>query len=212
MKYTNEDVFHKDNTYNLKNEETARKDQEALVIGDRGFKLPDDVVDKDAESDIYNNAELAIAEQRKQEQENMDPDKFGYIEMVNNILEQTPKTEKEQFLDKTIAFFPIHDKIVKDTELNDTKKKQLLLGAFEKIFGHQMISFNPETGKQEISMHKPGYVKVVEKKAPENAYHPTYNEKGRPVDPDAPVELKNKAKKNKISDIFTSGKIWPFKK
>lgn len=207
MKHTNESVFHADNTYNLDDEEKARKAQEDLVKGDRGFKLPEDVVDEDAESDIYNNSEQALAEQRKKEQEDMDPDKFGYIEMVNNILEQTPKTEKEKFLDKTIAFFPIHDKIVKDTELSDTKKKQLLLEAFEKIFGHQMISFNDETGEKEISMHKPGYVKVADKKAPVDAYHPEYDRRGRPIDPDMPVKLKNK-----ISDIFTSGKIWPFKK
>lgn len=211
MKQTNESVFHEDNVYNLENEEKARKAQESLTKGDRGFKLPEDLEDENSESNIYDNVEQVLDEQSKKNLENIDPDQFGYIEMVNNILEQTPKTEKEKFLDKTIAFFPIHDKIIKNTELSDEKKKQLLSGAFEKIFGNQIISYNPETGQQKISMHKPGYIKVINKKTPGNAYHPKYDKNGRPIDLGAPVKV-NKFKRKKISNIFTSGKIWPFKK
>lgn len=212
---TNTAPFHPEDLYNQSDEDKERRDLENANKGDRAYVPTEEIVDQEAEGDIEDYAQKSLNREAKRSQENLDPDQFGYIALVDEMLASITKEEKEVFLDKTIAFFPIHEKIVKDEVLGKKQKEELLLQAFQRIFGHQIIGYNAKTGKKEISLHHSGYVKVRDKKAPADAERMYYDEKGRVIDPNAPIisPMKNDKKViSKRSNIFDQVLPWRKKK
>jgi len=187
----NEEKIHSEESYNLENEDRDRRELEQEQKGRNAFIPIEEVPDEDAEDAIYEQAQAALDQEKLEQEEKKEVDKFGYVEMLNNIVGQLKDKEKDQFLKDTLVFMPLHQRIVNDDNLSDREKDELLRQKFEKVIGYQVFSRDMESGEQDLSLHKTKFVKIREKQVPVDAYHPQYIEKGGrayPIDLDAPQQ------------------------
>lgn len=212
MTHRIKEKFHSDSDYNSPDDTRDRKNAETEAKGGRAYLSEEDFVDDDAEAKIYEATENALAEAREKLEEDKNPDKFGYISLIEKISNEIPEKELSRFVEKTMPFLAVHKKIVDSQEFNDEEKDKLLSDSFQRIFGHQIISRNPKTGKEEISLHKYKFKKVKQGVPSGKVYRPTYDARGRAIDPNAPVIEKKFSNKKTKSGIFSSGLKWNFKK
>jgi hypothetical protein len=200
------ETLHTEDSYNLPDEDRDRKDLENAYKGDKAFVPSEEIEDENAEKAIYDQFRVLI------EQEDA-ADHFGYIDMMQEIVEKLDKKEKDKFLDNSLIFLPLHRDIVNDEHLSDEEKDRLLREKFVQIFGHQVLSYDGDTRATKVSMYKKGFIKVIDKAAPRVASRAKYIEKnGRSVavDPYAPKAIQ---KTNRGSNSQYKSKVkLPFSK
>lgn len=171
------ETLHPEDSYNLEDGDRDRKEMEDVSKRSKGQEpyVPiEEVEDKDAEQAIYDYVEESIQKE--------DVDEFGYIAMMNEIVAKLAKEEKEEFLDNVSIFIALNRKVVNEKSLSDKEKDKLLREKFTQIFGHQVLSYDAESGATSMSMYKNKFVKVTDKAAPTYAYKPEYIKKnGRSV-------------------------------
>lgn len=223
--YSNEEVFDKGELYNFENEQARldkmdKKAKEKNSLPDAYFDA-ENIVDENAEKDMIRRADEAIRREREQKSET---DPFEYSQTLIRLHEDASASEKDDILNKitifTEGYKKILDKVGVDLDKQELETKKL----FDKTFGKLIYGYNSETGDHTLGAHKPGYVRVVDKKAPVDAYRPQYDNKGAAVDPNEIPDNKNTGEKRvkkggpktkriakKISDIFTNGKKFPFR-
>jgi hypothetical protein len=200
---------------NLDNEDDNRGNLEQAQKGRNAYVQIENVSDEDAEQAIYDNVEASIIQEREGRESQLEPDQFGYIAMMDKIVGRLDKKEKEKFLDNGLMFLPLHHKIVNDDYLSDQEKDKLLREQFTKIFGHQISTYDAENTTTSMSMYKKQFIKVSDKEAPADAYHPGYiNKGGRPfaVDSVSKEKTVKSEKKTKKEDRNKSLFKLPFRK
>lgn len=197
--------LHSEESYNLENEDQDRRELEQEQKSRNVFIPIEEVPDEDAEDAIYEQAQAALDQEKLEQAEAREVDKFGYISILNNIVTQLEEKEKDQFLKDVLVFMPLHQRIVNDEHLSDQEKDELLRQKFEKIIGYQVSARDMESGEKDFSLHKPKFIRVKEKQAPLNAYHPSYvNAGGRQqaVDPESQVVPSTNTKKASVASKF----------
>jgi len=201
----NEEKMHSEESYNLENEDRDRRELEQEQKGRNAFIPIEEVPDEDAEDAIYEQVQAALDQEKLEQEEEKEVDKFGYVEMLNKIVGQLKDKEKDQFLKDTLIFMPLHQRIVNDEHLSDQEKDELLRQKFEKIIGYQVSARDMKSGEKDFSLHKPKFIRAKEKQAPLNAYHPSYvNAGGRQqaVDSDAQAMPITNTKKSAVASKF----------
>lgn len=195
---------HPDSNYNSKDENINRSALKKAHEG-RNAYVPIEEVEGD-EQDIYDHVDKSL--------EKGDIDEFGYIDMMNRIIGKLNDKEKDKFLDNGSVFLPLHRDIINDENLSDEEKDKLLREKFTQIFGHQVLSYDVESGVTDMNIHKKGFIRIKDKATPSHARVVEYaNIKGRsvPVDPDAPKATKEKDRgsnnyKSKFKSLFSRNK------
>jgi len=186
-------AIHPENTYNLENEERDRKlneKEQKMNKGEQVFIDVEDLPDSEALTDVYRQAEFGVADKMK----NIDRDKFGFAELVADFFEKIPQKDKEDFLNRSVLFLEEYQKIL-NSEISEKEALSASQKAFDNIIGRQVLSHDLDSGEYNFSLEKAAYIKVKDKKAPADSYHPQYSSKGRVIDPEESTQAKIKKKK-----------------
>mgnify|MGYP001809569217 CR=1 FL=1 len=183
-------AVHPANTDNVPNEDRDRQQLLKQQEGQNTFVPIEEVSDPEAEAKIYDN----IQDSLDADASKLDADRFGFIAQMQDLLVKVPDTDREKFLDKSVEFLTKYQQIIKKN-IDSKKAEKEAQDIFDKIFGKQLLSYDPVSGEEEMTLHTTDFVKVTNKKAPVLGFRPEYNAKGQAIDPDVKTEKPKKTKK-----------------
>jgi hypothetical protein len=137
----------------------------------------ENISDENAEKDIYDSVENSF----KETENNSELDKFGFVQVLQDYFNKVSDDKKEELFKNINKFLAEYRKILDNTKDEEAALKKSNK-AFRRIIGEEIGIYNAETGKISSDLHKSGFVKVEDKKAPIDADRVEYDRNGRPVD------------------------------